>query len=448
MRVQVPPSAQNIFVTRTDLMNKLLLLLFTTLTFSNSYNDASIAFESKEYKLALDAINEIIQNDKGNHKAFYLASKIYYAVGDLDNANSSIIRAIESENDSEEYRDYQKKLENLKTNLKSAQKTFDNGYVDDALLEYSSLINNFPDSPIPLYSMGQVYLKSNNYKMAVQNFNKAIDMNPYEKEKYNKSISSISQRIAKSGDGKFRVKEYEEALQLYLEAVSYNPSFVAVLYRITNVYQQMRDYDNAKIYADKTLFYDPVHYKAMKTLGDLYYKLGDLSNSIASYNESISTNPQYYKAYYSLSKVLNEQGKTSDAILNLDTALSINPKYDKAYILLGVIYSDNSKYEEAIYNFNRAIDINGKNYKLYWRLAETYNRSEQYSQAKDAAKKSLKIKRNYAGAFFELGYSELYMCNKVAAIDAFDKAKKDKTYRKSSKHYLDNIDQLFAQQCK
>ena len=72
MRVQVPPSAQNIFVTRTDLMNKLLLLLFTTLTFSNSYNDALIAFESKEYKTALDAINEIIQNDKGNHKTFYL----------------------------------------------------------------------------------------------------------------------------------------------------------------------------------------------------------------------------------------------------------------------------------------------------------------------------------------------------------------------------------------
>ena len=82
-------------------MNKLLLLLFTTLTFSNSYNDALIAFESKKYKSALDAISEIIQNDKGNHKTFYLASKIYYAVGDLDNANSNIIRAIETKNDSE-----------------------------------------------------------------------------------------------------------------------------------------------------------------------------------------------------------------------------------------------------------------------------------------------------------------------------------------------------------
>ena len=429
-------------------MNKLLLLLFIVLAFCGSYNDAMNAFESKEYELALDNINKVIQNNEGDHKTFYLASKIYYSVGDLDNANSNIIRAIESKNDSEEYRDYQKKLEELKIGLKSAQKTFDNGYVDDAILEYNSLINNFSDSPIPVYSIGQVYLKSNNYKLAVENFNKAANMNPYEYEKYNKSISSISQRIAKSGDGKFRVKEYEEALQLYLEAISYNPGFVAVLYRITNVYQQIRDYDNAKIYADKTLSYDPYHYKAMKTLGDLYYKLGDANNSIAFYNQSISTNPKYYKAYYSLSKVLNEQGNTSEAIDNLYKDISINSKYDKAYILLGVIYSDNSNYEEAIYNFNRAIDINNKNYKLYWRLAETYNRSEQYENAKDAAKKSLKIKRNYAGAFFELGYSELYMCNKVAAIDAFDKAKKDKTYRKSSKHYLDNIDKLFAKQCK
>ena len=284
--------------------------------------------------------------------------------------------------------------------------------------------------------------------LGVGHFNKAMDMNSYDSQKYSKSISSISQRLAKNGDGKFRVKEYEQALDLYLEAIEYNPAFVAVLYRITNVYQQMRDYSNAKIYADKTLSYDPSHYKSMKTLGDLYYQLGDVNNSIVFYNRSISTNPQYYKAYYSLSKVLNEQGNVLDAIDNLKIALSINPKYDKAYILLGVIYSDNSKYEDAIYNFNKAIDINSKNYKLHWRLAETYNRSEQYQKAKDAAKESLRIKRNYAGAFFELGYSELYMCNKVAAIDAFEKAKKDKTYRKSSRHYLDNIEQLFAKNCK
>jgi len=426
-------------------MRNLLILFLTTLIFGTTSEDIISALKSKKYELALSIISTI---DNKDAQIFYLASQTYYAIGNLDEANSNILLAIESKNDCEVYREYQKKLEMLKADLKSAQKTFDNGYIDESISEYNALISNFPNSPLPYYSIGQVYLKTNNYKMAVDNFNSAININPYETDKYKKSIASISQRLAKSGDSKFRVKEYSEALDLYLEAIDYNPSFVAVLYRITNVYQQMRDYENAKIFAEKTLSHDSSHYKSMKTLGDLYYQLGDVNNSVQYYNQCIDTSPEYYKAYYSLSKVLNEQGERAEAIENLNMALSINPAYDKAYILLGVIYSDSENYKNAIYNFKKAIDINDKNHKLYFRLAETYNRSEQYEKAKNSAKKSLQIKRNYAGAFFELGYAELHMCNKVASIDAFEKAKKDKTYRKSAKHYLDNINPLFAKSCK
>ena len=429
-------------------MNKLLILIFSALVFGASYDDAINAFESKNYKNALEIIGELINRDDVNHKFHYLASKIYYAIGNLDNSNSSILQAIELKNDNKEYREYQKMLLDLKSGLKSAQKTFDSGYPEESVQEYNSLASKFSNSPIPSYSLGLIHLKTNNYKLAVENFNRAIDINPYEKEKYTKSIESISQRLAKSGDKKFKIKEYEEALALYLEAIDYNPQFSAVLYRITNVYQVMRDYENAKEFAERTLISEPNHYKGMKTLGDIYIQSGDVNNSISFYNQSIAVNPEYYKAYYSLSKVLNDQGKSSDAIDNLNKALLINPGYDKAYVLLGVIYSANSQYEYAIYNFNKAITINDRDYKSYWRLAETYNRSEQYEEAKGAAKKTLKIKRNYAGALFELGYAELYMCNKVASIDAFEKAKKDKNYRKSAKHYLDNIDKLFAKNCK
>ena len=40
------------------------------------------------------------------------------------------------------------------------------------------------------------------------------------------------------------------------------------------------------------------------------------------------------------------------------------------------------------------------------------------------------------------------MCNKVAAQDAFEKAKKDKTYRKNAKHYLENINHFLIFQLK
>ena len=275
-------------------MDKFLIILLSTLVFATSYDKALSDLKSKQYESALSIVNELVQSDNADDKVFYLASQIYYAIGDLDNANSNILNAIKDKGDNEEYREYQKQLEKLKSGLKSARKTFDNGYVDDSINEYNLLKTEFSDSSIPYYSLGQVYLKTNNYSMAVENFKQAISINSYEREKYSKSIASISQRLAKSGDEKFRVKEFEEALLLYLEAVDYNPSFVAVLYRITNVYQKMRDYNNARIFAEKTLQQDPYHYKAMKTLGDLSYKSGDIDKSVEFYNRSINANSQYY----------------------------------------------------------------------------------------------------------------------------------------------------------
>ena len=130
-------------------------------------------------------------------KIYFLAAKIYYSIGDLDNSNVNIVKAIEIKNDDDSYREYQKTLEEFKSSIKSAQKTFDNGYIDESISEYKLLIEKFPNSSIPYYYLGLIYLKSSDYKLAVENLNRATDINPYEKEKYNKSILSIAQRLAK-----------------------------------------------------------------------------------------------------------------------------------------------------------------------------------------------------------------------------------------------------------
>jgi tetratricopeptide (TPR) repeat protein len=67
----------------------------------------------------------------------------------------------------------------------------------------------------------------------------------------------------------------------------------------------------------------------------------------------------------------------------------------------------------------------------------------QYENAKKSAKECLNIKRNYAPAYFELGISEKALGNKVAAADAFEKAKKDKNWRKSAQFELDKLSKGF-----
>ena len=59
---------------------------------------------------------------------------------------------------------------------------------------------------------------------------------------------------------------------------------------------------------------------------------------------------------------------------------------------------------------------------------------------------STKTKRKYAPALFELGYAEMSLCNKIAAKDAFNKAKLDKRFRKVANDYIKNLD-LYTKEC-
>ena len=83
-------------------------------------------------------------------------------------------------------------------------------------------------------------------------------------------------------------------------------------------------------------------------------------------------------------------------------------------------------YNNAIKYYNNAINLNPKQYEIFYRLANLYNEIDKYEDAKSASKKCLNIKRNYSPAYFELGIAEKALGNKIAAIDAFENAKKNK----------------------
>ena len=74
-----------------------LILFFLTISFGSteSYQKAKDALNSKNHELALSTILELIKNNQNNDAFYYLASEIYYAIGDLDNSNANILNAIE-----------------------------------------------------------------------------------------------------------------------------------------------------------------------------------------------------------------------------------------------------------------------------------------------------------------------------------------------------------------
>ena len=53
----------------------------------------------------------------------------------------------------------------------------------------------------------------------------------------------------------------------------------------------------------------------------------------------------------------------------------------------------------------------------------------QYGNAKNSARSSIKIKKSYAPAYYELAIAELNLCNIPAAKQAFNKAKRNKALK-------------------
>ena len=71
----------------------------------------------------------------------------------------------------------------------------------------------------------------------------------------------------------------------------------------------------------------------------------------------------------------------------------------------------------------KGIDINSKSYFLYSQLAFLDNENQEYSQAIENAKEALSLKRNFRPALIALATANVYLCNLVAAEDAFKRAK-------------------------
>ena len=133
------------------------------------------------------------------------------------------------------------------------------------------------------------------------------------------------------------------------------------------------------------------------------------------------------------------QEDISNALNYLNTAVELKPDYAKAYETIGVIYQKKEDYSRAIFNYEQTIEYNRRNYKAMARLASVYNATKQYASAKKWAKECNKVKRSYPDGYYELGMAEKGLGNRIAAINAFEKAKKSSNWRKIAEYEIDQI---------
>ena len=395
-----------------------------------------------EYQKANQEFELAIEEYDANASLYIIGGQVAVKLDRLDDANRHYIKAIELDNKKEDYRLAQKKLAELKNAMTSARKTYDNGLINDAIIEYEKLTDTYSENAIVFYNLGRVYKVNEEYDLAVQNYKKAGELNPFE-DKYSIAITAIAQQMAKEGDTEYRRQEFETAIENYKKAIHFSPDYTTAYFKLARTYLKMKDYENTRIIIEQNLAVDPQQEQSEKMLGDVYRETDNYEKAIEHYNRAISINENYYKAHYSIGALFLKEGQSEKAREALKISIKLEPNYAKAYGALGTVEQELGNVDSAIENFIHAIELDPGSYKIYYRLSSAYNLQKQYENAKMSAKDCLNIKRNYAPAYYELGVSEKALGNKVAATDAFEKAKKDKNWRKSAQYELDMLKKGF-----
>tara|TARA_B100002052_G_scaffold137572_1_gene126063 strand:+ start:1329 stop:2996 length:1668 start_codon:yes stop_codon:yes gene_type:complete len=226
-------------------------------------------------------------------------------------------------------------------------------------------------------------------------------------------------------------KKYPQAIKILEGILEKNPFFKDALINLGNIYRDLRDYSNAKIFYKKFLELDKnnifVLFELAKTfdLNDQYYEAEKIYKKLLIYNPHNNN-------------ILYESGKNKIFLEKLNEAKKIinNINDDESFkieklILKSLIFAKETKYDLAKKNLELAKSIDPNNAKPYFYLANIYAAEHQHTLAIETLKKSLTLEDSPQSRY---NLSIFYLCN-----NNFEKGWEFYKYRGSYYFFLNLI---------
>ncbi|WP_242057906.1 MULTISPECIES: tetratricopeptide repeat protein [Nostoc] len=168
------------------------------------------------------------------------------------------------------------------------------------------------------------------------------------------------------------MKLYAQALQDFDRAIELNPKFDwwAIAGRGVT-YRDMERYAEALQDFDRAIELNPKDDWAIASRGVTYRLMERYAEALQDFNRAIELNPNELNPKFDWA--MAHRGETyrlmkryPEALQDFDRAIELNPKLDWAIANRGITYLQLKRYNEALVDFNRAIDLHSdSNWYLY-----------------------------------------------------------------------------------
>ena len=223
---------------------------------------------------------------------------------------------------------------------------------DGAIVRFTAALSQTAED-VPALSKGVVYFyrglaysAKGNYDLAIQDYNKALELDPNDVKAYNNR-----------GFVHGRQCNYDLAIQDYNKALELDPKSAVVYTNHGIAYSYKGDYDRAIQDYNKALELDPKDAVAYNNRGIAYSDKGNYDLAIQDYNKALELDPKLAAAYTNRGLAYERKGNADLAIQDYTKALELDPKLAIAYYNRGVVYSMQGNSDLAIKDYTKALEL-------------------------------------------------------------------------------------------
>ncbi|MFC1839335.1 tetratricopeptide repeat protein [Thermodesulfobacteriota bacterium] len=323
------------------------------------------------------------------------------------------------------------------------------------------------------YFKGIEYVIEQQWDKALEEFDKAIEINPMfaggyvskygaylNKGDYENAISTLS-----------KIKEIN--LKLGEDANKIEPRPLSHLQYIRS---DEEAYRMAVDYYSKVLKLNPDNAEAYKERASIYYLWGKYEELIPDLNKAIELNPDNAEAYKERARIYYNWGKYEEAIADYNKIIELNPEDPERYINRGRYYhilgemqdrpffmkvisffgqdidglepggpiKEQNYYAKAVSDYSRAIDLSPENHRYYSDRGDIYDEMELFEMAIADYSKALNLvteMNNSFNYFYDTWYRKK-MAYIYVKLEQFDKVIFE--YSKIIELYPRNIEALIS----
>lgn len=407
-----------------------------------------IYYGSNNFQIAKNYFLNVLKNDEKNIEALNF-------LGNIEYLNKNYDKAI----------DYAHKILSIDSTNKSARilsaKIYeDKNSIDEALVEYQYVNENFPADTEILNSLGRLYVKVGWFSKAETVLNKSLSISRennyepvvwlsyilYQNGNSNKALNLLdSYKIEEyknenfyllKGDINLSQNNFDSAILYFKNVLMINPSQEAAYLKLYETYKCKQELDKAidileigfkktkynlelgleilNYYIEKNnltssietlnILKDkyPNNYRVTYYEGKIALLKKDLNKAKDLFENVINFKDDYLPAYYGLVEISQIEKEYAKGLKIINLILSINNKEAYAYYLKGKLLKYMQLNNEALHEFKKAVELVPTAPEFYYEIADLYYSQKWYDEALSYIIKTIDYSEN-------LKYYKLYL---------------------------------------